>query len=525
MDFAAAAAAATVPLNSMAYGVGVKLIHQGIVLVSALIVLATLPGTTSQAATSVQAIGSWSMVPQSKDANGDGFIDGDGGVPSSGALSLQPAKNFVGAGNFVAQSNERLIDGSLSWYLDPTGYPVMLNACKSKGSNFSWTVQRGDQVVVSTPVRKLNKKNCKTTVTLPEGLHSLKLTVQAGSATKRVSMIANVSNVLMVVMGDSYASGEGNPRNVQAWIKNRSSNFSPYWDNDQCNRSVHGGPAQAALRLEKSTNKTSVTLVDVSCSGATIDRGILGNQFASSKSQVEQVAALIGDAEIDVLSLTVGGNDVGFSSILTTCALTTNCPVNKAPSGPLSTYPTVQSGVQTLTAQLGSQYSRINNCLNGKECQTSRGASLPKLNLAPSGKVFLSSYPDLTRAADGSICSYLTITREDFQWSRETILDPSPANPFSYTTTRSQQVDLDTAAGSLNGQINATSALGWLPVMGIWGASGESPSGHGVCAGSNAWIFGLTGFSGFTSGSFHPNPTGQKVIAQELFAQIKASGF
>ena len=253
-------------MPDMAYGVAVKFMRSSTVLVSALLALVSLPTSIASAATNPLAVGSWTMVPQTKDANGDGYIDGDGGVPASGALTLQPSKDFVGAGNFIAQPHERLIGGSLSWYLDPAGYPVLLNACKSRGTDFSWTIQRGDQVVLTTPTKKLTKKNCKTTVTLPEGLHSLKLSVRSGTKVKRVSMIANVANTLMVVMGDSYASGEGNPRNVQAWIKNRSSSFSPYWDNDQCNRSVHGGPAQAALRLEKSSNKSSVTLVDVSCS-------------------------------------------------------------------------------------------------------------------------------------------------------------------------------------------------------------------------------------------------------------------
>ncbi len=44
------------------------------------------------------------MVAQSKDANGDGFIDGDGGVPASGALSSRPSTTIVGEGNRVAQA-------------------------------------------------------------------------------------------------------------------------------------------------------------------------------------------------------------------------------------------------------------------------------------------------------------------------------------------------------------------------------------------------------------------------------------
>ena len=87
------------------------------------------------------------MVPQSKDANGDGFIDGDGGVPKSGALELQPSTTFIGAGNFTAQPNERLIGGALSWYLDAGGYPVQLNACASTGETYVWTISQGQSII------------------------------------------------------------------------------------------------------------------------------------------------------------------------------------------------------------------------------------------------------------------------------------------------------------------------------------------------------------------------------------------
>lgn len=515
----------------MAYGVRVITLPRSqkiapTSLVACLSVLALVFITTpAQAAQNPVAVGTWSMVPQSKDANGDGFIDGDGGVPRAGALSLQPSTTFTGEGNYIAQPNERLIGGALSWYLNPEGFPVSLNACKSKGDTYTWTIQRGGKVVATTPIAKLTKKKCRQSVTLPEGLHSLKLTVRSGPKIKRVSMVANVSNTLMVVMGDSYASGEGNPRNVDAWLKNRVANFSPYWDDDQCNRSTHGGPAQAALLLEQASKKTSVTLVNVACSGATVNRGILGPQYSGLPSQVEQVAEIIGDSQIDVLSLTVGGNDVGFASILTTCALNANCPLARATSGPLSSYPTIQDGIQAQTANLANAYRSIEECFTGDSCQNAQGNSIQSLSLAPRGQVFLNSYPDLTRSANGSICSYLTITESDFDWARNTILNPAPPNPFPYTTTRNQVVDLSGASGSLNGQINASSALDWQPVMGVWGSSGDSKIGHGVCAGTEAWVFGLTGFTGFTSGSFHPNPQGQIEIGKGLMSQVKASGF
>lgn len=487
--------------------------------------MALIPATTSQALPTLVAQGSWSMVPQSKDANKDGFIDGDGGVPQSGALSLKPSSTFVGAGNFIAQPNERLIGGSLSWYLEDAGFPVTLNACKSKGDTYTWAIQRGDKLVQQTETTKLTKKTCTTTVKLPEGLHSFTLTVRSGSKVKRQSMVANISNYLVVVMGDSYASGEGNPRNVNAWINNRSSSFNPYWDEERCNRSVHGAPAQAALKLEQSSNKTSVTLLDVSCSGATVQKGILGTQFRGTNSQIESVSELIGNREIDAVLLTVGGNDVGFGSILTSCALQINCPLAKATTAPLSSFATIQSGVQGLTAGLAASYSSINKCFTSSTCQGAQGQSLPGLSLSDSGKVFLNSYPDLMRSQTGSICSYLTITEADFAWAQGSIVNPSPLNPFVYQTTRGVQVPLDNGAGSLNGAISNTTQMGWKPIMGTWTDTGSGPIGHGVCAGSESWFFGLTGFSGFTSGSFHPNPIGQREMAKIIYREMVASGF
>ncbi len=471
----------------------------------------------AQASDKPVAAAAWSMVPQSKDANGDGFIDGDGGVPRTGALSAQPSRDFVGAGNFVAQPHERLIQGALSWYLDPAGYPVQLNACGSRGDTYSWQVRRDGVLVTTTKARALGKKTCRTEMLLPEGEHELTLIVRSGKKTARTTTIATVRNILMVAMGDSYASGEGNPRNVGAWLQG-AGGFTPYWDADGCNRSARGGPAQAALALEKSSPRTSVTLVYVACSGATVDRGILGAQPSAraATSQIEQVRALIGERGIDVLTLSIGGNDVGFGSVLTTCAIAANCPTAKATTAPLSLYPDVQTGLQARIAQLPASYARIAPCFGGP-CTLADGTASLGLRMSPSATVMPMPYPDITRAADGAACSYLTIDQSDFTWARETLLTPTAPNPYSYRTSRGQSISLPTASGTLNGAIFTTATtLGWNPLAGIWGASGDSSTGHGVCAGEAAWVFGLTGFTGFTSGSFHPNVRGQEVIGREI---------
>lgn len=467
----------------------------------------------------LRAAGDWSMLPQSRDADGDGFIDGDGGVPRARPLGSEPAKKFVGAGNRIAQPSERLINGSQSWYLNPRGFSVRLDACNSRGEEYQWRIYRGDTQVEQTRWRTLKPKTCTRTVRLQEGAYRFKLEVRRGVSTEFQWMNASVKDYLFVVLGDSYASGEGNPRNVQAWIDDPDRPFAPYYDDAACNRSTRSGPAQAALALEKSSDKSSVTLIDVACSGATVNAGVLGPQRGAGQtlSQIQQVQQLIGNREIDIVVFSVGGNDIGFTSILSACALSLDCPLTRAPTPPLNRFDNVQQGVQTLTSRLPDAYGRIAACLGGDLCTLTDGAQVPSLKLAPGARVLPMTYPDITRSAIGQPCTFLTLSRSDFAWARDTILVPQAPNPYRFTTFGGSTRDLSTRAGTLNGQIIATSRLGWQPVAGIWGGSGDSATGHGVCAGNEAWVFGVTGFTGpFASASFHPNPAGQRFTGREI---------
>lgn len=478
-------------------------------------------------AATVNAVAQWSMVPLAKDANSDGYIDGDGGVPQRGALSATPSSTLVGAGNRVAQPNERLIDGSLSWYLSDRGFPVRLDACKSTGAQYRWTIRTLQGVAKTTPWRSLSRRHCATTVFLPEADYWLVLDVRSGSANDRATTPATVRNILVVALGDSYASGEGNPRNVDVWVRNgMAGSFEPYWDDDQCRRSARGAPAQAALLLERSSPSTSVTLVDVSCSGTTANQGILGPQLSASvaRSQVEQVQAIVGSREVDLVTLSVGGNDVGFASVLEACALGTDCPVRAASRPPLSAYRTLQDGVQAEIGALAAKFQRIAACVGGASCVLADGRTVAPIALAPGGRILPTMYPDITRAADGRPCTYLTIASRDFAWARDTILSPTPVNPYAYPLARGGTASLSTARGSLNQQIAATASLpNWVPVAGTWSVSGDSSGGHGVCAGSQAWAFGVTILSTMPSASFHPNVTGQSVMAAAVANAMSAA--
>lgn len=482
--------------------------------------LAVLAAPAHAAPPSVQAVPGWSMVPQSKDANGDGVIDGDGGVPKRGALSREPSPRLVGAGNRIAQPNERLIDGALSWYLSPDGYPVSLDACRSSGDSYRWIVRRDGAVVTRTTWQPLTPSACRQSILLPEAEHDLALEVRSGARRDRASVVADVRNILVLSLGDSYASGEGNPRNVRSWLR-RGGAITPYWDDDPCNRSARAAPALAALALEEQSRRTSVTFVHLACSGATIDSGLLAPQRSAGQqsSQVEQAGSLLGNRAVDLVLLSIGGNDVGFTSILQACALANDCPLSRPPAGPLGSYRTVQQGVQAQTAALAADLDRVAACLGSERCRLDDGRDVPGVRLAAGARVLPTLYPDITRAADGMACTYLSIDATEFAWARDTVLLPTPTNPYPYALTRGGTVPLPVDAGSLNGQLLATTRLpGWAPVTGTWSASGDSPVGHGVCAEAESWVFGFTGLTSLPSASFHPNPAGQAVLAQAITA-------
>lgn len=451
------------------------------------------------------------MVDLSKDTNGDGFIEGDGGVPKSGALTMNPSLAMVGSGNHIAQPNERLINGSLSWYLSPEGFPVTLNACGSQGESFTWSITNlASSEQQGLGPKALSAKTCKTRVTLPEASYRFTLKVDDGKASAVSSVNGTVRNILMLALGDSYASGEGNPRNVQAWIQQGGlfTSFRPYWDGADCHRSVHSAPAQAALALEKASAQTSVTFVDVTCSGATVSQGVLGQQTGQLPSQLAQARSIIGNSPVDLITLSVGGNDVGFGSVISSCLVNANCPLVPASSGLLRAFPSLNAGVSSQTANLPTVYASISNCFTGRSCAN-------PITLAPNATVLPTLYPDITRNAAGGPCSYLTMTTQDFSWSRDAILNPTPPTAVNYPTTNQGVKSIPLPAGSLNQQIQATSSLGWHPVTGTWARSGESAKGHGICAGTSSWVFPAQ-LGAMSSGSFHPNPQGLREMAAAI---------
>ncbi|HSG79814.1 MAG TPA: SGNH/GDSL hydrolase family protein, partial [Acidimicrobiia bacterium] len=158
---------------------------------------------------------------------------------------------------------------------------------------------------------------------LPEGEYSVALTLRAkapfGTVTLRTFGTAVVDDILVVALGDSYASGDGNPEVPDAgagelWAEGGVDAASDA-DHADARRSTVAWPSRVAMALERTDRRTSVTFVSLATSGATIDGGVAGPD-SGRPPQVRQAGTLVGARRVDLVLLSIGGNDVGFSEVV-----------------------------------------------------------------------------------------------------------------------------------------------------------------------------------------------------------------
>jgi hypothetical protein len=179
-----------------------------------------------------------------------------------------------------------------------------------------------------------------------QGLYRITLTLHTQGAFPGVSVPASrnasIRDYLIVSMGDSLASGEGNPDVPGSYdlfynVKGKASvthvNAPAQWKDTRCHRSANSGPALAAKAYEDADPKTSVTFLSVACSGAEIRHLINTRQDGAEPigastvpPQIDAIASLVGpdssrgERQIDALLISAGVNDLHFSEIIERCA-------------------------------------------------------------------------------------------------------------------------------------------------------------------------------------------------------------
>ncbi|WP_262387233.1 GDSL-type esterase/lipase family protein [Streptomyces sp. TRM49041] len=135
----------------------------------------------------------------------------------------------------------------------------------------------------------------------------------------------------VVSMGDSYISGEAGRWRGNSLTNSGSRNGTDRaWTGYSYNPSlVYGDTAANGCHRSDSaevtgTAGTADALINIACSGATtrnVFRASSGGQsYKGEAPQADQLAAIAATHDVKLIALSIGGNDLGFASIIRKCA-------------------------------------------------------------------------------------------------------------------------------------------------------------------------------------------------------------
>jgi lysophospholipase L1-like esterase len=263
-------------------------------------------------------------------------------------------------------------DGVKENYLAPADHPVTvrLSGPIPVGATCAWSFDDGDGPQVSTfdcaePVNLRARYGRLTAATVE---------VSSAEAPQKVAAEIMVRDIFIAGLGDSIASGEGNPDRpialsdegfcFRSYLGTASAQYyrpsragykggraceapdslqvwqrqSALWFNSACHRSLYSYQTRIALALAVHNPHIAVTYLPLACTGATIADGLFGAQRARecppSKSaspcqgnvnaQLDELRSALGaarrrqaDRKLDLVLLSIGANDINFSGLVT----------------------------------------------------------------------------------------------------------------------------------------------------------------------------------------------------------------
>jgi lysophospholipase L1-like esterase len=341
---------------------------------------------------------------------------------------------------------------------------------------------------------------CVFEYTLFPKQQSFRVTVKAqvGSRVVAIGQLnLEIRDLFIAGLGDSNASGEGNPDVPGARV---------VWESAQCNRSNRSFQARTAARLELVSEKTSVTFVHLACSGASIEKGLIGDYAGIDPSrggmlrgQVEELARLARGRPLDAVLVSIGVNDLRFGRVVTFCLEHVECFRKKGLPG-ARPGETVEQAVQRWLNALPGLYTKL-------EAEFERSKIVPSL-VRPE-RIYITEYFDSLRGNDAKICDplislspgsrLLAFDQEEAEWAYNEFLLP------------------------LNAAVRAAAeANGWTFVSGAQ----QLFRRHGYCS-ADSWIVPLTESTynqRSLEGTLHANAEGHQIQSRILFAALAKSG-
>ena len=259
-----------------------------------------------------------------------------------------------------------------------------------------------------------------------------------------ISLHAQVRDLLIVGMGDSFGSGEGNPNQAVAFSANeRYRNLYPVrsrndvssnaqWTDKLCHRSLYSHQLRAALQIAIENPQSSVTFLGYSCSGASIENGILGPQeyvervssqtnqqsFVTGSSKDSQMRWLLRELcvakpdkvggywtcpgnqyrrSVDYLFMSIGGNDIGFANVVAWATIRKGTSATLAKFFGATVPPKLFA--ENMRNILPNAYSKL-----AKALEVAVPLYSGEQQVFDASRVILTSYPDLLVDETGGVC-------------------------------------------------------------------------------------------------------------------------
>jgi hypothetical protein len=330
------------------------------------------------------------------------------------------------------------------------------------------TTPRGGRQPRGKAIQKPCNEPLKLDVPYPGGFE---LTVEIGSQPA-VTVPLRITDLLVVGMGDSFGSGEGNPDVPVRFSRERSADYgkaekpgktsggdqllgyparvgdwsrigdpkfveeNARWIDQACHRSLYSQQLRAALQIAIEEPHRAVTFVGVACSGAEITQGLFltyrGNEWVPTPPDMSQISAVAEaqcgsrsavpqdlpeayhmggkvpelqgglvlrkcDAEharkIDLVLLSIGGNDVGFSRLVANAVLADQSSLKKLGGWFGQVHGAEQAKPQM--AALTERYKSLNRAMH----------NILHLPWNETDRVIVTGYPGLALLDDGkSVC-------------------------------------------------------------------------------------------------------------------------
>ncbi|MCX5396576.1 SGNH/GDSL hydrolase family protein [Streptomyces sp. NBC_00102] len=249
-----------------------------------------------------------------------------------------------------------------------------------------------------------------------------------------------------VALGDSYTSGPAIPPQADLG----------------CARSARNYPSLVAGR------KNASAFADVSCGGATTEQ-----MWTAQGANAPQLQALRRDTEL--VTLQIGGNDVGFGSIIATCA---GLGVQAPAGDPCRSHYTA-SGTDQLADAVAATAPKIERVLRAVHARS------------PHARVLVVGYPDLL--PDDGIGCFPAV--------------PFAAGDFPYLRDTEKR---------LNAMLRTVAVRNRAEYVDTYGPT----VGHDMCkAPEDRWIEPLVPAS--PAAPAHPNATGEQAMATAVLHRLR----